>query len=120
MGSGLIPLGLALRSPAPAKRVLFGNLAFGGVGALVGLVAVTYGAEQVAWLGADPARQIANAHTGFNVLLALAFLPLLGPIATALERILRKSRIRPTSASTTSTSRCSTAPPWRLPTRRAK
>jgi phosphate:Na+ symporter len=90
VGSGLIPLGLALRSPAPAKRVLFGNLAFRSVGALVGLVAVTYGAEQVAWLGADPARQIANAHTGFNVLLALAFLPLLGPIATALERILRE------------------------------
>jgi phosphate:Na+ symporter len=90
VGSGLIPLGLALRSPAPAKRVLFGNLTFRSVGALIGLLAVTYGAEKVAWLGMDPARQIANAHTGFNVLLALAFLPLLGPIARVLERILRE------------------------------
>ena len=83
VGSGLIPLGLALRSPAPAKRVLFGNLAFRAFGALVGLVALGYGADHLALLGADPARAIANAHTGFNVALALVFLPLVGPIARA-------------------------------------
>jgi phosphate:Na+ symporter len=91
VGSGLIPLGLALRSPAPAKRVLFGNLAFRTAGAVIGLIAVGYAAEAFAWLGPDPARQIANAHTGFNVLLALIFLPLLAPIAGLLERLVRDS-----------------------------
>ncbi len=88
VGSGLIPLGLALRSPAPAKRVLLGNLAFRGAGAAIGLLALSYGAGHIHWLGADPARQIANAHTGFNLLLAAAFLPLVGPAARLLERLL--------------------------------
>jgi len=89
VGSGLIPLGLALRSPAPAKRVLFGNLVFRTAGAVAGLLAVSYASQQIAWLGSDPARQIANAHTGFNLLLALAFLPFVGPIASVLERVVR-------------------------------
>ncbi|HEY8384539.1 MAG TPA: Na/Pi cotransporter family protein [Microvirga sp.] len=86
VGSGLIPLGLALRSPAPAKRVLFGNLLFRATGAALGCAALTLLGDETAWLGADPARQIANAHTGFNLLLALAFLPVLGPIARVLEQ----------------------------------
>ncbi|HEX2510658.1 MAG TPA: Na/Pi cotransporter family protein, partial [Microvirga sp.] len=87
VGSGLIPLGLALRSPAPAKRVLLGNLGFRGAGAAIGLLVLWYGADHVDRLGADAARQIANAHTGFNLLLALAFLPLVGPAARLLERL---------------------------------
>ena len=44
------------------------------------LVAIGYGADLLPLLGSDPARAIANAHTGFNVVLALAFLPLVGPV----------------------------------------
>jgi phosphate:Na+ symporter len=91
VGSGLIPLGLALRSPAPAKRVLFGNLFFRTAGALVGLLALNLGAEHLGVLGADPARAIANAHTGFNVVLAVVFLPLVGPIAAFLDSAVRDS-----------------------------
>src|SRR5215213_6848521 len=79
VGSGLIPLGLALRSPAPAKRVLFGNLIFRISGAVAGLLAVNYAETWIALLGTDPARQIANAHTGFNVILAILFLPVIDP-----------------------------------------
>jgi phosphate:Na+ symporter len=89
VGSGLIPLGLALRSPAAAKRVLFGNLGFRLIGAILGLVALEYGADALPWLGSDPARQIANAHTGFNLILALVFLPAIGPIARLLEAVVR-------------------------------
>jgi phosphate:Na+ symporter len=89
VGSGLIPLGLALRSPAPAKRVLLGNLFFRTAGAVTGLAALSVGTDHLAVLGADPARAIANAHTGFNLVLALVFLPLVGPIATFLERFVR-------------------------------
>jgi phosphate:Na+ symporter len=89
VGSGLIPLGLAVRSPAPAKRVLLGNLAFRIVGAGLGLVALSFADGLAEALGTDSARAIANAHTGFNVLLAAVFLPLVGPIAGALERFVR-------------------------------
>ena len=91
VGSGLIPLGLAFRSPAPAKRVLFGNLGFRVAGAVIGLLVLSYGTELLGWLGSDPARAIANAHTGFNVLLAAVFLPLIGVIAAGLERAVRDS-----------------------------
>jgi phosphate:Na+ symporter len=89
VGSALIPIGLALRSPAPAKRVLFGNLAFRLIGAVIALTGLVYGADHVAALGSDPARAIANAHTGFNIALALVFLPLIGPTARLLERFVR-------------------------------
>ncbi|HEV2557154.1 MAG TPA: Na/Pi cotransporter family protein [Microvirga sp.] len=89
VGSGLIPLGLALRSPAAARRVLLGNLSFRLAGAALGLLALPFLPADPAWLGADPARQIANAHTGFNLILALAFLPLAGFAAALLERLVR-------------------------------
>ena len=92
VGSGLIPLGLALRSPAAAKRVLFGNLAFRGIGAVIALVAIGYGADLLPLLGSDAGRAIANAHTGFNVAVALAFLPLVGPAARLLERVVRDAQ----------------------------
>lgn len=89
VGSGLIPLGLALRSPAAAKRVLFGNLAFRVTGAILGLIGLKYAADLLPWLGADPSRQIANAHTAFNVLLAALFLPFVSTIAGLLETFVR-------------------------------
>jgi phosphate:Na+ symporter len=89
VGSGLIPLGLALRSPAAAKRVLFGNLGFRLTGAVLGLIALDLGADFLPWFGADPARQIANAHTGFNLVLALVFLPFIQPIARLLEKLVK-------------------------------
>jgi phosphate:Na+ symporter len=89
VGSGLIPLGLALRSPATAKRVLLGNVAFRAFGAIVGIVFLNYATDLIALLGADPARQIANAHTGFNVVLALIFLPVIEPVARLLTRLVR-------------------------------
>lgn len=89
VGSGLIPLGLAMRSPAAAKRVLFGNLGFRLAGAVLGLIALEVGAELLPWLGADPSRQIANFHTGFNLALALLFLPFIQPIARMLEKVVQ-------------------------------
>jgi phosphate:Na+ symporter len=59
------------------------------VGAFLGLVGLSYGADLLSSLGADPARQIANAHTGFNILLALLFLPAVNPIARLLTRLVQ-------------------------------
>jgi len=42
------------------------------------------------WLAAfeaAPARQIANLHTGFNLALAVIFLPMIGPMAKLLAKL---------------------------------
>ena len=39
-------------------------------------------------LHTDPARSVADFHTGFNLCLALLFFPFLGPFARLLERLL--------------------------------
>jgi phosphate:Na+ symporter len=92
VGSGLIPLGLAFRSPAAGKRVLFGNLAFRLIGAVLALLALSYSESLLPWLGSDPERQIANAHTGFNLVLALIFLPVIEPVARLLEKLVGEDR----------------------------
>jgi phosphate:Na+ symporter len=88
VGSGLIPIGLSLKSPAAAKRVLFGNFAFRLVGAIVALLLLSLFAGSIAAIETDPARQIANFHTLFNLALALIFLALVGAAARLLERLI--------------------------------
>ena len=88
IGSGLIPIGLSLRSPAAAKRVLFGNFLFRLAGALAALLVLRLAADGMARLESDPARQIADFHTLFNLALALVFLPLTGVAAGWLERLI--------------------------------
>jgi phosphate:Na+ symporter len=66
--------------------VLVGNLAFRAVGAVAVLIALDWLAPLVAAIEAAPARQIANAHTLFNVAVAAVGLPLIWPFARLLER----------------------------------
>jgi phosphate:Na+ symporter len=89
VGSALIPIGLSLKAPVIAKRVLFGNLAFRLVGAIVAVLFIDFVAEGLAAVEPDKARQVANFHTAFNVALALIFLPLTGVAAKLLERFVR-------------------------------
>jgi phosphate:Na+ symporter len=65
------------------RLVLTGCLTAG-----VALSAFAYAAPYVARLGPDPARALANFHTLFNVVLALAFLPFLRPYADLIKRLL--------------------------------
>jgi phosphate:Na+ symporter len=88
VGSGLIPIGLSLKAPAPAKRVLFGNFLFRLAGVLIALLFLDLAAGGMARLEADPARQIADFHTLFNLALALVFLPLTGLAGRQLERFI--------------------------------
>jgi len=87
VGAGLIALGLAFAAPIAARRVLYGNLAFRTIGALVVLVALRFLPQAGGWLGADPARATANFHTAFNLGVLLVFLPLTGIVSRLLVRI---------------------------------
>ncbi len=89
LGTALNPLfeGAARGNPA-AKRLPVGNLFTRAVGVFAVLSVFPYAVQAMTALDADPARAVANFHTLFNVALALIFLPLTGPMATALKRVL--------------------------------
>jgi phosphate:Na+ symporter len=86
---GALPPFMAARGAEPAaQRVPLGNLGFRLLGALAVVLALGWIAPLVAQLEPDPARQVVNFHTAFNVALALIFLPLIGPAARFAARIL--------------------------------
>ena len=78
-GSGDDPVG---------RRLPIGNLLNRLFGCLVALVLLRRIGSLVMQLEPDPARAVADFHTGFNLILAAVFLPALGPYAWALRRLL--------------------------------
>ena len=86
LGAGLIPLGLAARGSPEAKRVLIGNLGFRAMAVVAALPFAADIARLAAEQGWSAPRQVANAHTAFNLALAVVFLPFAGLSARLLER----------------------------------
>ncbi|RKK04091.1 Na/Pi cotransporter family protein, partial [Teichococcus wenyumeiae] len=85
LGSAVNPLLEGTRRDDPAaRRVPVGNLLNRVVGLAIALPLLPWIAQ---WAGAgEPARAVALFHTGFNLVLAAAFLPLLTPYAALLRR----------------------------------
>lgn len=85
LGSAVNPLLEGGRRDDPvARRVPLGNLLNRVVGLAVALPLLPVIAAWTA--GLEPARAVALFHTGFNLVLAAAFLPLLTPYAALLRR----------------------------------
>jgi phosphate:Na+ symporter len=111
-GIGVVPIGLALTMalganlggamPAVmatwhgdigARRVTVGNLAFRLIGCLIALPLLATVQPWLGALAADAGRQVANFHTGFNLVLAVIFLPFVRPIARFVEKVLPASDV---------------------------
>lgn len=89
---GSLPPFFATRAAEPsARRVPLGNMGFRLVGAAVVLIGLGWIANWVALLEPDPARQVVNFHTAFNLALAVLFLPLVGVAARLVARVLPDS-----------------------------
>jgi phosphate:Na+ symporter len=86
IGSALIPLGLSAGGPLASRRILLGNLVFRTLGAVLALAFLDSITKASGSLAADPARQLANLHTLFNLGVALLFLPFTGTAAMLLEK----------------------------------
>ncbi len=71
-----------------ARRLPLGNLLNRLVGAVLVLPALPWLTHQVIAIEPDARRAVADFHTGFNLVLALLFFPLLTPYAALLRRLL--------------------------------
>ena len=85
IGAGLIPLGLGWHEPQAARRILIGNALFRALGGAVALILLPVLLKGLMVLGFSTPRLVAFAHTGFNLVLALVFLPVVGLVARHLE-----------------------------------
>ena len=77
-----------------ARRLPIGNLLNRLIGVVVVLALLPRLAPLWVALDPDPVREVADFHTVFNLLLAVIFLPLLGPWAALLRRLL-PARVEP-------------------------
>ena len=70
------------------RRVAVGNLATRLTGAMVVMPLIPWIGRMLVQIEPDLPRTVADFHAGFNIVVALAFLPLLTPVARLLERAL--------------------------------
>ena len=94
LGGGLIAVGLTRAGFVHARRIAWGNLLFRGLGAFLALVAYRLLDPSLAILGDGVARQVINLHLLFNLALLLLCLPMTGPVAKLVERLI-KPRLTP-------------------------
>lgn len=89
LGTAINPLleGAAGDDPV-ARRLPLGNLLARAVGCIVALALLDRIGPWLVTVSPDPVRAVANFHTGFNLVIAAVCLPLLGPYAKLLTRLL--------------------------------
>jgi phosphate:Na+ symporter len=89
LGSAVNPVLEGVRGSDPASRRLpIGNLITRAVGCALFLPFLPMIGHALAGLEPDPARQAADLHTAFNLVVAALFIFVLGPYARLLERLL--------------------------------
>ena len=71
-----------------ARRLPVGNLLTRVIGCIIALALLHRIGALMVQLEPDPARAVADFHTGFNLILAILFLPALNPYAFALRKLL--------------------------------
>jgi phosphate:Na+ symporter len=89
IGTALNPLLEGTRGgDAAGRRVVVGNLITRLAGAAVAMPLLPLIGAQLVQVEPNYSRAVADFHTAFNLAIALAFLPLLQPLARVLERLM--------------------------------
>ena len=78
----------SMADPPEARRVQLGNMIFRAVGVLCVLPFLPLIVPILSDTSPNAMRQILDFHTGFNLLLVLVFIGLVGPVARLTQRIL--------------------------------
>lgn len=88
LGTAINPLlERAAGEDGAGRRLPIGNLVNRLVGVALALGLLNWIGPWLVTIEPDPARALADFHTGFNLILALLFLPVLGPFAALLRRL---------------------------------
>lgn len=93
VGGAVAPVIMTLRDIPAGRRVPLGNLVMRAIGVVACLPFLKFIGPYIAGFDPDPARQIVNFHTAFNLALAFCFLPFIGPM-TRLSEIILPDRAR--------------------------
>ncbi len=88
VGTSVTALLAAVGKPRDALRAAAIHTGFNVGGVLLFLPFIPLLARAVAGIGGGLAREIANAHTIFNVTVTLVFLAMLGPYVALIERVI--------------------------------
>jgi phosphate:Na+ symporter len=88
IGGSIAPYIALSTAPVAARRVVLGNLLARTVIAVLAIPLLARLPQVLAAASVDPARQVLHFHTLFNLAVAFVFLPLLGPLANAVGRLL--------------------------------
>jgi phosphate:Na+ symporter len=86
LGTAVNPLLEGAAGGGAARRLPMGNLAIRAIGCIVAVALLDRIGPWLVTVIPDPAHAVAMFHTGFNVALAVVFLPLLRPCASLLRR----------------------------------
>jgi phosphate:Na+ symporter len=84
----IIPQYFAAGTSTPARRLALGNLIVRGFGCLVAIPLLPWIGKGLAALESSPARQVADFHLLFNLVLAIFFIGLLDPLAKLCTRLM--------------------------------
>ncbi len=96
IGTSITALLASARSGASGKRIALANFTYKFITFLILFAAFPLFQMVVEKLGGSLPRQIANAHTLYNLFGALVFLPFVGPISRLFERLIgRKPEEKP-------------------------
>ena len=89
LGSAINPVLEGVSGDDPvARRLPIGNLLNRLIGCVLALALLDWLGPIMARWEPGPARAVADFHTGFNLVLALVFMPVLAPFAALLRRML--------------------------------
>lgn len=102
LGGSFIAYVLTLSAPTPSRQMVVANLVLRGGGAALAAIVINSAPDVMTYLGADPSRQVINLHLAFNVVLAVAALPLTGPITKLIDRFVTENARNDVGLETTS------------------
>src|SRR5690606_31560383 len=88
LGAAVAPVAISLGAARAARRVPLGNLLVRAIGVAVATPCLGLVAPLLQQLEPEPARQVVNLHSAFNLALAVVFLPMTQWIAALCRRIL--------------------------------
>ena len=91
IGSAITPVAMTWKADPSARRIPLGNLLMRTTGVICLFWTIPWAVPYLAAISVDQAHLIANVHTAFNLAVALAFLPLVKPVAMLVTKLLPDS-----------------------------